>query len=102
MRTFGQFVGILVLIGVVGAYFWWIVALAAVCWPQLDGPEGVSWDRGRGDGRGSSSGSVDTACRPTARLGDGRRSPGDVRALPAREQLTERTIIGAKGTHKRG
>jgi hypothetical protein len=30
MGTLAQFIGILLLIGFVGAYFWWIVALAAV------------------------------------------------------------------------
>jgi uncharacterized membrane protein len=30
MRTLGQFVGILLLIGFVCAYFWWIVVIAAV------------------------------------------------------------------------
>jgi hypothetical protein len=29
-RIFWQFVGILLLIGFIGAYFWWIAALAAV------------------------------------------------------------------------
>jgi type II secretory pathway pseudopilin PulG len=30
MRTLGQFVGVLLVVGFVGAYFWWIVAAAAV------------------------------------------------------------------------
>jgi hypothetical protein len=30
MRTLGQFIGVLLLIGFVGAYFWWIIAIAAV------------------------------------------------------------------------
>jgi hypothetical protein len=30
MRTMGQFIGILLLVGFVGAYFWWIAAIAAV------------------------------------------------------------------------
>jgi hypothetical protein len=30
MRTLGQFVAVLLLVGFVGAYFWWIVAIAAV------------------------------------------------------------------------
>jgi hypothetical protein len=30
MRTLGQFVGVLLLIGFIGAYFWWIAAIAAV------------------------------------------------------------------------
>ena len=29
MRTIGQLVGVLLLVGVIGAYFWWIVAVAA-------------------------------------------------------------------------
>ena len=29
-RIFWQFVGVLLLVGFVGAYFWWIVAIAAV------------------------------------------------------------------------
>jgi hypothetical protein len=30
MRTLGQFIGVLLLVGFVGAYFWWIAAIAAV------------------------------------------------------------------------
>ena len=30
MRTFGPAIGILLLIGFVGAYFWWVVGIAAV------------------------------------------------------------------------
>jgi hypothetical protein len=30
MRTLAQFIGVLLLIGFVGAYFWWIAAIAAV------------------------------------------------------------------------
>jgi lysylphosphatidylglycerol synthetase-like protein (DUF2156 family) len=30
MRTLAQFIGVLLLIGFVGAYFWWIIAIAAV------------------------------------------------------------------------
>jgi hypothetical protein len=30
MRTVGQFIGVLLLVGIVGAYFWWIAAIAAV------------------------------------------------------------------------
>ena len=30
MRTLAQFVGVLLLVGFVGAYFWWIIAAAAV------------------------------------------------------------------------
>lgn len=30
MRTVGQFICVLLVIGFVGAYFWWIVAVAAV------------------------------------------------------------------------
>jgi hypothetical protein len=30
MRTVGQFIGVLLLIGFVGACFWWIIAIAAV------------------------------------------------------------------------
>ena len=30
MRTLAQFIGVLLLVGFIGAYFWWIVAIAAV------------------------------------------------------------------------
>jgi nitrate/nitrite transporter NarK len=30
VRTVGQFVGVLLLVGFVGAYFWWVVAILAV------------------------------------------------------------------------
>jgi lysylphosphatidylglycerol synthetase-like protein (DUF2156 family) len=30
MRTLGQFIGVLLLVGFIGAYFWWIVAILAV------------------------------------------------------------------------
>jgi hypothetical protein len=30
MRTLSQFVGVLLVIGIVGAYFWWIVTVVAV------------------------------------------------------------------------
>jgi hypothetical protein len=30
MRTVGQFIGVLLLVGFVGAYFWWIAAALAV------------------------------------------------------------------------
>jgi hypothetical protein len=30
MRTLAQFIGVLLFIGFVGAYFWWIIAIAAV------------------------------------------------------------------------
>jgi hypothetical protein len=29
-RTLGQFVAVLLIIGFIGAYFWWIIAIAAV------------------------------------------------------------------------
>jgi lysylphosphatidylglycerol synthetase-like protein (DUF2156 family) len=30
MRTLAQFIGVLLLVGFIGAYFWWIAAIAAV------------------------------------------------------------------------
>ena len=30
MRTLAQFIGVLLLVGFIGAYFWWIIAIAAV------------------------------------------------------------------------
>jgi hypothetical protein len=30
MRTLAQFVGVLLVVGFIGAYFWWIIAAAAV------------------------------------------------------------------------
>ncbi len=30
MRTLAQFIGVLLFIGFIGAYFWWIIAIAAV------------------------------------------------------------------------
>jgi nitrate/nitrite transporter NarK len=30
MRTLAQFIGVLLVVGFVGAYFWWIVAILAV------------------------------------------------------------------------
>ncbi|MFL6086139.1 MAG: hypothetical protein ACJ74F_23660 [Mycobacterium sp.] len=48
MRLLARFVAVLLLVGFVGAYFWWIVAAAAVA--------GLAWllvDHRRGGRRGS-------------------------------------------------